>query len=93
MKVEFVTNDPLPDMHQAAGERMWIELTSISRDGYEGTLRNVPVVIRDLKQGQLIRCEARNILDMNLYAEDKHFLLDSHGLFEDDESSECAQLN
>ena len=71
VKLGFEINTPIPEMEWVGGERMWVRLTSISDDGFVGTLTNDPVFIRGLAYGSKVIFEARHILNLDVHADEK----------------------
>jgi uncharacterized protein YegJ (DUF2314 family) len=47
----------------ASGERMWIEIVAVQAGRYRGRLRNVPVLIRDLKEDDPIEFGPEHVAD------------------------------
>lgn len=45
----------------AGGERMWVHLTEVNGDRFAGVLDNNPVLVHELKRGDVIRFERRHI--------------------------------
>lgn len=48
----------------AAVERMWVEVTSIRNDGYEGRLDNDPTQIPGLAAGETVSFEPRHVMSV-----------------------------
>lgn len=48
-------------------EKMWVEITKVGPDRFEGTLNNDPALIPDLSYGQLISFKRNHIL--SIYSE------------------------
>ncbi len=73
------------DNPHCGGERMWVRVTSITPEGFEGRLQNMPAFLDGFEPGQCIRFKARNILDLDLHAVQKASILFEHGVFDDDQ--------
>lgn len=59
---EFESDDP-----EAPGaERMWVEITTITDDGFTGTLDNEPAYIQDIKYQDPVEFQACHIVDTEL---------------------------
>lgn len=43
------------------GERMWVKVTQINEDSYQGTLANDPALITSLKYEDIVHFEAQHI--------------------------------
>ena len=61
-KVFFVPNKLEKGMPN--GERMWVEITKTSEQGYVGLLRNSPISIPRLRFGSIVRFEARHVIQL-----------------------------
>ncbi|QYR24157.1 DUF2185 domain-containing protein [Paenibacillus sp. sptzw28] len=60
VKLIFVSDDEHDDY---SGERMWVELTQITDEGFKGILTNQPIYISDLNLGDEIDFSADHICD------------------------------
>lgn len=54
------------DPKAPAAERMWVKITSISRQKFEGLLDNDPAYIQDIKCGDPISFQARHIIQVSI---------------------------
>lgn len=63
-KLIFMFDSDEPDAPRA--ERMWVEITSKSEDGFYGYLDNDPAYIKDLKHRDPIQFEECHIIDTDL---------------------------
>lgn len=54
---------PKAGFGRAAGERLWVKVTKITKTGIEGTIANDPVVRTDLKFGKKVKVRANEIID------------------------------
>lgn len=54
-----------------SGERMWVRVTSISGDTFEGELANYPIVFNHLGSGDRVRFGRRHIIDFIYRDEDE----------------------
>ena len=64
VKLIFVLTERGPDDPHA--ERMWVEVTEVTDQGFVGTLDNIPQYIPDFEHGTIIEFESRHIIDSNL---------------------------
>lgn len=46
------------------GERMWVEVTEVATNAYQGELRNTPTKIKDLKHGDKVAFLALNVAEI-----------------------------
>lgn len=51
----------------ASAERMWVRVTSVDKDTFEGVLDNDPEYIRDIKDGDTITFKIENILEIGKF--------------------------
>ena len=58
----FESDDP----EAPRAERMWVEITEITENGFRGYLDNDPVYIQDLKHQDILEFEERHIIDTDL---------------------------
>lgn len=59
VKLGFETDD----CEECGGERMWVVVTQKTEGGFVGTLNNHPVFL-DLKFGDVVHFESKNIIDI-----------------------------
>jgi len=59
---EFESDDP----EAPSAERMWVEITSITDDGYIGKLDNEPAYIQDIKYEDPVEFQVCHIVDTDL---------------------------
>ena len=59
VRLFFVLNFETDDNCRA--ERMWVEITEIEGENFKGVLTNMPVYIKDIKQGDVIEFTRENI--------------------------------
>jgi hypothetical protein len=59
---EFDSDDP----EAPRAERMWVRISRIEGDRFYGVLRNDPLYIRDLQDGDPVEFEARHIIQSNV---------------------------
>ncbi len=59
--VKLVFIDPTRGMPN--GERMWVEVVAVEVGRYRGELRNVPVLIEDLREGDLVEFGPEHVAD------------------------------
>ena len=59
VRLFFVFNFKTDDGCRA--ERMWVEITDISKDGFKGRLTNTPVYIKDISKGDIVGFLRENI--------------------------------
>jgi uncharacterized protein YegJ (DUF2314 family) len=46
------------------GERMWVKITKVNQDDFEGVLDNVPAVVQSVKLGHPITLKSHHICDL-----------------------------
>jgi len=63
-KLIFVQDDP-----PAPGERMWVEVVSVSGGGYVGRLKNKPSCVAGLAWGDLVEFEPWHVVDIERRAD------------------------
>ena len=71
VKLVFVLDPPPPS--GANAERMWVEVRSVTGDGYDGWLTNRPSVIEGLTPGTLVAFTARHVAGIALHREEVTF--------------------
>ena len=69
VRLRFAIRTPEPEGPEA--ERMWVEITEKTEEGYSGLLTNNPEYIDDLKLGDRIEFEAKHIMDSDLKSEEE----------------------
>ncbi len=49
-----------------SAERMWVQITKIGTDGFEGYLDNDPYYIPDIKAGDIVQFQSKHIIQMSI---------------------------
>jgi death-on-curing protein len=59
--VKLIFNVDAPEHDTPGGERMWVTITKVTKNGFTGTLDNDPMVLRGLKYKDVVKFKDYNI--------------------------------
>ena len=65
VKLIFNTNSQEP--YAPSAERMWVEVTRVDKKGFKGTLSSMPSCIKGLHYGDLIKVEAKHVIQTDIH--------------------------
>ena len=64
--VKLIFRFPALGRNTPTGERMWVEITKIGDDSYEGTLANQPYYMKGLKHGDKISFKQKHVISLDI---------------------------